>query len=246
MVISYGVAAKNAAELGDFSAARALQKDMNRHGAEWLKRRDPQTFDGAIEVAAMALWNRWIALSLGDEAVVRESDKTVRERLEPLKPANAAQERAQADWLWRWHEQQAEAALLGGDFAAAVGSVNAKERYRAKVPSASLDAKLEDARSATWLAIALARSGRVDAAREQIGPALRWLREQERRNIDDQGLRLLLAQALYAAALADPPQAGPLLAEARAITKALSPDLHAGRVSRWWIERIAEAQPVAR
>jgi hypothetical protein len=242
MVIGYGLAAKNAAELGDFSTARALLKDVNRHAAEWLKRRDAQTFDGAIEVGAMALWNRWIAQSLGDEAALREADKTVRERLEPLKPANAAQERVQADWLWRWHEQQAEEALLGGDFAAAADSVKARQRFRAKLPTASLDSKFENARGATWLAVALARSGRVDEARDQIGPALRFLREQERRNVDDQGLRLVLAQALYAAALTDPAQAKALLAEARAITKALSPDLHAARASRWWIERIAEAQ----
>jgi tetratricopeptide (TPR) repeat protein len=243
MVIGYGLAAKFAAELGDSSTARALLKDMNRHGAEWLKRRDPQTFDGVIEVGGMALWNRFVAQSLGDEAALREADKTVRERLEPLKPANTAQERTQADWLWRWHEQQAEDALLGGDFAAAADSIKARQRYRAKLPAASLDSKVENARGDTWLAVALARSGRVDEARDQIGPVLRWLREEERRNVDDQGLRLLLAQALYAAALADPREAKALLAEARAITKALSPDLHAARASRWWIERIAEAQP---
>jgi hypothetical protein len=242
MVVGYGLAARTAAELGDFSTARALLKDMNRHGAEWLKRRNAQTFDGAIEVGGMALWNRFIAQSLGDEAALREADKTVRERLEPLKPANAAQERAQADWLWRWHEQQAEEALLGGDFAAAADSIKARQRFRAKLPTASQESKFENARGATWLAVALARSGRVDEARDEIGPALRFLREQERRNVDDQGLRLLLAQALYAAALTDPPQARVLLAEARAITKALSPDLHAARASRWWIERIAQAR----
>jgi hypothetical protein len=242
MVDSYGLAAKTAAELGDFSTARALLKDMNRHGAELLKQRDPKTFEGSIDFGALAGRNRFIAQSLGDEAAVREADKTVRERIEALKPANPNQERTQAVWLWRWHQQQAEDALLGGDFAAAADSVKAAHRYGVKLPAATLEAKFEKARGEAWLAVALARSGRVDEAREQVGPALRWLREEERRNVDDQSLRLVLAQALYAAALTDPREAKALLAEARAITKALSPDLHAARVSRWWIGRIAEGR----
>lgn len=242
MVFSYGRAAYVAADLGDSGAARALLKDMNRHGAEWLKRRDPQTFDGSVEVGAMALFNFEIGSVLGDEVLTREAAKGLRERFEGLKPANASQERTKAFWLARLHRNQGFAALWRSDFAAAADSLRAVQPHRAKLPNMRLEEKQTSAAEATWLAVALALSGRVEEARGQIGPALRWLREEERRNVDDQGIRLLVAQALYAAALVDPAQSKPLLAEARAITKALSPDLHAARSSRWWIERIAEGR----
>jgi tetratricopeptide (TPR) repeat protein len=243
MAFGYGWAAQAAADLGDGSAARAFQKELNRHADEWLKRRDPQSFDGATEeVGSKALWNRWIAMTLGDDATVSEADKRVRERLEPLKPASAGQERTLAFQFAHLHLQRGEAALWRGDFAAAAQAMYAVRTYRAKLPTVTLDAKVAAATDAAWLAVALARSGRVEEARELTGPALRVLREEERRNVDDQGLRLKLAQALYAASLTDSSLVKQLLAEAREITKALPPDLHSARSSRWWIDRIVEAQ----
>jgi hypothetical protein len=91
--------------------------------------------------------------------------------------------------------------------------------------------------------VALARAGRADEAREVISSELRFLRETERRNVDDAGIRLLLSQALYAAGLAAPPnEAHALLAEARAIQDALPAEMRGAHTVRWWRDRIVEAQ----
>jgi hypothetical protein len=91
--------------------------------------------------------------------------------------------------------------------------------------------------------VALARAGRADEAPELIGSELRFLRETERRNVDDAGIRLLLSQALYAAGLTAPTnEASALLAEARAIHDALPAEMRGANTVRWWRDRIVEAQ----
>ena len=62
---------------------------------------------------------------------------------------------------------------------------------------------------------ALARSSGADQARATISHAPRCLREIERRNVDDQGQRLPLAQALHANTLGEPARAQAALDEAQ-------------------------------
>ena len=144
--------------------------------------------------------------------------------------------------LSRHYRNLGRAALLRGDVQAAVQALRACQAQREKLPTRTLEARLTSADVAVQLAVALARSGHADEARESISPALRFLREIERRNVDDQGQRLLLAQALYASALSDPPQAKAALEEAQALFNALPPDMRSARTVRWWGERIGQAQ----
>ena len=118
---------------------------------------------------------------------------------------------------------------------------------RAILPNLNLRDRYSAARAAVFRSVALARSGRLDEARELIGSELRFLRDTERRNVDDASIRLLLSQALYAAGLTAPAnEARAALAESQALFDDLPPDMRSARTVRWWGDRIGQAQRSAR
>jgi tetratricopeptide (TPR) repeat protein len=242
MVNSYARQAFLAGEFDDPAAARQLYKDAQRHAQMQLKLVGDDPFGRNALLAEFANINFEVAWSIGDEALMNEVFKGQRERLEGLEAATEGAQRFKIEQLSRMHFDLGRAALLRGDAKGAADALQAGVEQRSKLPNRTVSEQQFTAIQAVFLAVALAGSGRAAEARETIGPTLRFLRETERRNVDDQGLRLLLAQALYANALADPAQAKALLAEARALVKGLPPDLRTARSSRWWMERIAEGR----
>jgi hypothetical protein len=94
--------------------------------------------------------------------------------------------------------------------------------------------------ASTWLAMALARQGKVHEAAETIAPWVKFQRELSRRNHGDQWQPLELAAALYAEALSDPQRRPALLQEAAALVDHLAEPIRKLHDVRLWRERIQE------
>jgi hypothetical protein len=239
MFNTYARLAFLAGELDDPAGARQYYKEAQRHAQVQLKLVGDDAFGRNALLAEIANSNFEIAWSIGDEVLMKELFTGQRERLEGLEATTEGAQRFKADQLARMHFDLGRAALQHGDPKAASEALHAAVEQRSKLPNRTLNDQQITATHAVFLAAALAGSGRATAARDVIGPALPFLRETERRNVDDAGVRLLLAQALYAAALANPEDAKALLAESREIFAALPAELRHARSTRWWGERIA-------
>ena len=95
--------------------------------------------------------------------------------------------------------------------------------------------------ASTWLAMSLARQGKLREAAETIAPWVKLQRELARRNHGDQWQPLELGAALYAEALSDPQRRPALLQEAAALVDHLAEPIRTLHDVRLWRERIQEA-----
>jgi hypothetical protein len=93
-----------------------------------------------------------------------------------------------------------------------------------------------------WLAMALAKQGKLTDALGAIAPVVKLQRELATRNHGDVWQPIELAAALYAQALADAAHRSALLKEAAALLEAAAPPLKPLREIRQWRERIRQAQ----
>jgi tetratricopeptide (TPR) repeat protein len=100
----------------------------------------------------------------------------------------------------------------------------------------------------TWLAMALARQGKIGEAAQMIGPVVKFQRQLATKNHGDQWLPLELACALYAESLTDTKKSVILLREAAELMNGLSSTLRPLHDVRQWRELIQQAQrsPVGR
>jgi tetratricopeptide (TPR) repeat protein len=94
----------------------------------------------------------------------------------------------------------------------------------------------------TWLAMSLAKQGKLADASREIAPVVKLQRELAARNHGDIWLPTELAAALYAQALAEPSHRAPLLKEAAALLDGVAAPLKPLREIRQWRERIHQAQ----
>jgi hypothetical protein len=94
----------------------------------------------------------------------------------------------------------------------------------------------------TWLAMALAKQGKLAEAAKQIAPVVKYQRELKAHNHGDVWQPAELAAALYAQALTDPGRRAPLLTEAAALLDAAPPTLRGLHDIRLWRGLISAAQ----
>jgi tetratricopeptide (TPR) repeat protein len=94
----------------------------------------------------------------------------------------------------------------------------------------------------TWLAMSLARQGRITEAAQIIGPVVKFQRELAARNHGDKWQPLEFACALYAQSLTDKKQSAALLREAAGLVDGLPPTLRALHDVRLWRDLIQQAQ----
>ncbi len=94
----------------------------------------------------------------------------------------------------------------------------------------------------TWLAMSLARQGRITEAAQTIGPVVKFQRELAARNHGDKWLPLELAGALYAQSLTDKNRSAALLREAAGLVDGLPPALRTLRDVRLWRDLITAAE----
>jgi tetratricopeptide (TPR) repeat protein len=97
----------------------------------------------------------------------------------------------------------------------------------------------------TWLAMSLARQGRIADAAQTIGPVVKFQRELAARNHDDKWQPLELAGALYAQSLTDKNRSAALLLEAAGLVERMAPTLRDLHDVRLWRDLIRQAQKTA-
>ena len=127
-----------------------------------------------------------------------------------------------------------------GDYAAA--EKFARQAYDSRKFSGSvavLDIR-ELGEVATWLAMALAREGKLAEAAETIAPVIKHQREFAARNHGDEWLALELGAALYAQALADSSHRAALTKEATALLNKLPPSMRDLHDLKLWRTRIQQ------
>ena len=94
----------------------------------------------------------------------------------------------------------------------------------------------------TWLAMSLAREGKISEAAQTIGPVVKFQRELAARNHGDKWQPLELAAALYVQSLTDKNKSAALLREAAGLVDGLPPTLRTLHDVRIWRDLIQQAQ----
>jgi tetratricopeptide (TPR) repeat protein len=111
-------------------------------------------------------------------------------------------------------------AYLQGDFATAEKyeriAVEARQKFLTDAVGDRRDLMIKN----SWLAMAIARQGRLPEAAQIVAPAVEYQRQLMHNNHGDQWLPVELAQSLFAQALTDPGQRGTLLHEAASLLDA--------------------------
>jgi tetratricopeptide (TPR) repeat protein len=150
-------------------------------------------------------------------------------RIESRPPEDNSVEQLRDELQRRLGLALAQAGEASDDYAATEVAARAASQAADRYPDRTTTDRRLKARAQTFLAIALARQGRLDEAREILAPALVLHREFAAKNQGDEFQRLELALALYAQALADPGERTARLREARALVGALPPGMRALR-----------------
>jgi hypothetical protein len=129
-----------------------------------------------------------------------------------------------------------------GDYAAAEQSERMAVEARRKFLTSATNDRRDEAEKSTWLAMALAREGKLDEAAKVIGPVVKFHRELASKNHGDRWEPVELACALYAEALSDAKQRSALLQEAAGILDTLPASLRPLHDVRQWRQMIQHSQ----
>jgi hypothetical protein len=229
------------AQLGDAAGAQATIAS-GRTYAEKLRKTEPP---GSI---AQIIVDDLLAASSAAAALERD-DLSTAQRLawDTAKSLQAAT--ASGDWqegekyisLYVALHVAGRAEYQLGNFAAAERAERAALEARKHWPTQATSDRRQLGELSIWLALALARQGRLEQAAGEIGPVVKFQRELAARNHGDQWQPVELASALYAQAMADTNQRARLLREAAGLLDDVAPALRSLHDVRRWRERINAA-----
>jgi hypothetical protein len=236
-----GVAYRQAV-LGDTAAAAATIAAGAPYLAQ-LRQREPA---GSIAVTIVdaidKLSTAWVGFARDDLPTARRIDAQAVAQLEAATPHGGLQEFEKQISLYVAYHIEGRAEYQQGDFAAAERSERKALAARKAAGGESISDQRDRGELATWIAMAVARQGRLGDAAQTIGPVVKFQREMAAKNHGDQWLPMELAAALYAQALSDPGKSAPLLREAAGLIASLAPELRPTHDVRLWRELIRRAQ----
>jgi hypothetical protein len=129
-----------------------------------------------------------------------------------------------------------------GDFAAAQQAERTALAARKEWGNQSTPDQRDLGEVSTWLAMSLARQGRITEAAQIIAPVVKFQRELAARNHGDKWLPLEFAGALYVQSLTDKNKSAALLREAAGLVDGLPPTLRNLHDVRLWRDLIQQAQ----
>jgi hypothetical protein len=164
-------------------------------------------------------------------------------RLRDVKLTHGAQTLARAYLLYDFSNVYGHAEYRLGHFAAAEGAERTALGQATIVSpfSSSVIANQRDrAEVSTWLAMALARQGKVRQAAQIIGPVVKFEQRLLARDHGDVWVPYELAGALYAESLCEPAQRRALIEKAATLLNQLSPRLKSLQTVRFWRRRVLQ------
>jgi hypothetical protein len=163
-------------------------------------------------------------------------------QLEAIKPERGVQEVQKFVGLYLAANIAGHADFLLGNYGDAERAQREAIDARKKYLTEAIGDRRDLAEKSTWLAMAIARQGRLEEAAQVIAPVVKFQRELAAKNRGDQWQPLELAAALYAEALTDKSKSRVLLREAAALVESRPATLRALHDVRQWRERIVAAE----
>jgi hypothetical protein len=182
-----------------------------------------------------------LALENDDQTTARRLASAAMSQVQAIDPKGGLQAVEKYVTLFSAADVAGHAAYLLGDFAAAEQDERVAVEARRKFLTDAISDRRDEAEKSTWLAMALAREGRLPEAAQVIGPVVKFQRELAAKNHGDRWQPLELAAALYAEALGDSKNREPLLREAAGLIDALPATLRPLHDVRQWRERVQQA-----
>jgi hypothetical protein len=240
LVFSESGLAIRKADLGDTQGARATLA-QTLQDAQALQRSEPA--GSALVVFGDCLFaggKGGVAFLSGDVGATLRIGRECLGHVTAVIPRGPTQEYFQNASIFYVGDQVGQAEFMLGDYSASERVLREALAARTHWPMRNNRDRREHAEVSTYLAMAIARQGRLAEAHSVIAPVVAMHRELAARNHDDAWQRVEFAAALFAEALADKPRHAQLLNEASALVEqapAEMADLHSVRL---WRERIRE------
>jgi len=182
------------------------------------------------------------ALQLDDLPAARRIAQDAMNQVRPLKPEQGVQENEKYITLFWAANIAGHAEYLMGEYFAAEREQREALAARKKFVTETIGDQRNVAEISTWLAMAIAKQGRLAEAAAVIAPVVKFERELAAKNRDDKWLPYELACALYVQARTDMQKSAALLREASTLMDGLAPTLRPLHDVRRWRERIHQAQ----
>ena len=244
IIRGYDVAqtATHRAQIGDDAGAAATIASAAPFLAQ-LRRIEPQGSVAVIIAESLVdLPTASAAFERGDlKGAVRMTQASLA-KLESITPEGGLQESQKFISLFVAYHLEGRANFLLGDYAGAERAERASIAARKHTPIEAVADRRDVAELSTWLAMAIARQGRLEEAAQVIAPVVKFHRELAAKNHGDEWQRVEFAGALYAQALTDKAHAAVLLREAAAIMDALPAAMRPMHDVKLWRDLISAAE----
>jgi hypothetical protein len=209
------------AQIGDRTGAAATIASGEPFLAS-LRRSEPQ---GSMAVSLLEALQRLptagIAFEADDFAGAQRLARDDLREMGATKPEGGLQENQKYISLFVGYHFEGRADYMLGDYAAAERAEQASMEARKHTPIEAVGDRRDVGELSTWLAMAVARQGRLVEAAQVIAPVVKFQRDLAAKNHGDYWQTVELAAALYAQALTDRQRGSALLREAAAKIDAL-------------------------
>jgi hypothetical protein len=230
------------ARVGDFAAAKSLVAETVPYVERLHSTEPPGSILPGLGDALKQSAEADIDLEREDSTAARRLASEAVKLTQAVKPQKGFQEIQTYVTLYYAADIAGRADYLTGDYAAAESDERGAVEARKKYLTDSVNDRRDVAVKSTWLAMALAREGKLAEAARVIGPTVQFERELAAKNHGDQWVPVELAGALYAEALADKQQSAAFLREAARLLEGTAPTVRDTHDVKMWREWIRQAQ----
>jgi len=229
-------------QLGDQAGAAATMAKVTPYVAKLRQSEAKGSMAPVIVDATVKVGAADAALERDDLKAAQRIGSDAMSQVQAIKPERGLQQVQRYVTLFTAADIAGHAQYLLADYPSAERAERVAVEARKQYLTQAVSDRRDLAEKSTWLAMALARQGRLDEAAQVIGPVVKFQRELAAKNHGDRWQPLELASALYAEALSDPKHAAGLLREAAALMDGLAPSLRGLHDVRQWRDRIRRAQ----
>ncbi len=226
------------AQLADLAGAESTLASGGLYLEKLRKQARPEGISLVITTALGQVGAAVIALERGDFAGARRSAEDAEREFHSIKPSGSFEISQTYGNLYFAQFIAGRAAYGQGDYAAAERAMRAALSSRKIWGTQAIPDRRDLGEVTTWLAMAVARQGRLAEAANLIRPVVQFRRELAAKNHGDQWVPVDLASALYAQALTEPAHAAELLRQSAALLDspvAAVRDLNDVRQWRRWV-----------
>jgi len=226
---------------GDVAGAAATIASGESYLADLKRREPPGSVAVTIVNATQKIATAELAYERDDFSAARHIIDGAIQELDAIHARGGLEENEKALCIWISQSLAAHADYATGDFQGAERALRVAIDARQQSGFGTVQDRRDLGELSTWLAMAVARQGRLAEAAQLIAPVVQFERKAAAGNHGDQWVTVELAAALYAEALCDPPRKAALLREAAAKLDAAPASIRALHDTRSWRNRIDAA-----